>query len=633
MKGLAFSILALMFAIYSGAQIPADHCVKCGKRLIIFWDIDLRTPKPVTSDDSIHWKQLHYISKGCYEFLVNNENYRCLAFLPCRIGDNEPPWKNPCPFSEKAETTTSQYDYHILGEVEGHEGDYLLSVYLTTVKREIVARATVNYTSAEESIEQGKKAIRKLIADNGKPTLFEVIYDYELKKRNNAQGIRSNMIAFQPKVIYKTHYYLGKCSGKIPISAKVLDCDGESIKAAHLVFQAFEGRFESNDVYTDETGVVNAVYNAPAKAVNERLKIEYNYDHPSGKIGFESDVTTIETGNLRFTETEYTAPADEMMPLDIVVEGFTKETIQKSIIELSVQNGTLDRYSVKPDASGKVSVQYFPPFEGDGDVIKAELICKDPDIVAADLSDTRRIKIQKPIDTLLAVLDLSIYSKLTIRSGELADKITETTTDITCQLECGVNNYILRQFITNPASRNADAPSIVYGASRVIMYDDQDFTIKADRRYPLTVKKKIHTVQNNWSGGEPNPTIIDEYFDGLNEMEGLSLYIKVPKRSQPIVNEEISEKFVILIEGGINFYEGAKRTPEIGIPYNTAFSRMESLEGEQKTNLIIDAAELELYLRNPQGDHSIVSEGKSVRNYDDMTDEQVAHVTLRFIPK
>jgi len=310
-------LLILLFNTATFAIGDEGECKKCGQRIIICWDLNINTPKPVLGSDSILWKQLHYASEGYIKSMMGKESPDCLAFLPsCRIGDDSPPWLKPCPYNGQSPTETYNTDYELFGDISGKEGAYVLRLTLVTVKRERVASVTKKFEKAAESSWYGSLAALDLGgSDAGSRKLSDVIHEFEVKKRNAAQGVKYNRVALNASVKFKSDKYKVNLEEVLPIEIELKDCDDVPLKSALLELHVAKGRFENNKVETDLNGIAHALYFAPNEPGIVQVKVEYAYRHPGEKLGFTSD----------FTEISVVKPI-EYLNADIKVNAITKNS-------------------------------------------------------------------------------------------------------------------------------------------------------------------------------------------------------------------------------------------------------------------------------------------------------------------
>lgn len=314
---LSLFLFVLLFIKATFANGNEGDCQKCGQRMILCWDLDINTPKPVSGSDSILWKQLHYASDGYVKSMMNKESPECLAFLPsCRIGDDSPPWLKPCPYNGQSPTDTYNTDYELFGDISGKEGAYVLRLTLVTVKRERVASITKKFEKVSESEWFGSLAALDLGgSDAGSRKLSDVIHEFEVKKRNAAQGVKYNRVALNASVKFKSDKYKVNLEEVLPIEIELKDCDNVPLKSALLELHVAKGRFENNKVETDLNGIAHALYIAPGEPGVAQVKVEYAYRFPGEKLGFTSD----------FTEISVVKPI-EYLNADIKVNAITKKS-------------------------------------------------------------------------------------------------------------------------------------------------------------------------------------------------------------------------------------------------------------------------------------------------------------------
>lgn len=291
---LCLILLALIFNTASFAD-GEEGCQKCGQRMITCWDLDILTTGPVTAEDSITWKQLHYASDGYIGEIMAKEQGSCLSFLPaCRIGSSANPWQNPCPYNGSSATDTYNTDYEMFGDITGSEGAYIMRLSLVTLKRETVASVTKKFEKASDAKWFGSLAALDLGgSDAGSRKLYDVIHEFEVKKRDAAQGIKFNRTALNASVKFKSEKYKVSTGERQSVAIELKDCDGVPLKSALLELQVAKGRFENSNLETDDNGIAHAVYFAPDEAGTADVKVEYKYRHPSEKLGYATDNTEI----------------------------------------------------------------------------------------------------------------------------------------------------------------------------------------------------------------------------------------------------------------------------------------------------------------------------------------------------
>lgn len=297
----ALGLLALSLFIGTGSfsQSNEENCQKCEPRIILCWDLQISTTKPVTAYDSINWKQLHNASEGYIKGLMNRISPDCFRVQPaCRIVTGVPPWKSPCPRGGESNSETYNSDYEIYGDITGRLGAYVLSLNLVSVKDETVATVTKKFENASDAALQGGLAILYLGGNaSGSKPFYDLIHDFELKKRDAAQGIKYNEVALNAKVKFASERRNVRANDRLPVDIELKDCDDEPLKAAKLKLHVAKGHFEKTEVETDENGIAHSVYIAPDEKGTADVKVEYNYHHPSGKLGYTSDFISIEITN------------------------------------------------------------------------------------------------------------------------------------------------------------------------------------------------------------------------------------------------------------------------------------------------------------------------------------------------
>lgn len=291
---LGLLVLLQFITIVSFAQGVEKDCQKCGQRVILCWDLNIDTSKPANTEDSIVWKQLHNASDGYIGNMMGRGNGGCLSFITACLRSGAEPWKNPCPYNGQSETNTYNTDYEMLGDISGSEGAYVLRLTLVTVKRETVVSVTKKFEKASDAKWYGSLAALELGGSaTGSRNLYDVIHEFELKKRDAAQGIKYNKVALNATVKFKSEERNVRINNRLPIEIELKDCDDVPLKSALVELQVAKGRFEKNNVETNEKGIAHAVYLAPNEVGIADVKVEYKYRHPSEKLGYTSDNTEI----------------------------------------------------------------------------------------------------------------------------------------------------------------------------------------------------------------------------------------------------------------------------------------------------------------------------------------------------
>ncbi len=408
-------IFFVLFLAHSYAQNNGDDCQKCGQRMITCWDMDILTASPVTLEDSVNWKQLHSASDGYIGEIMAKEQGSCLSFLPaCRIGSGANPWQNPCPYNGSSATDTYNTDYEMFGDITGSEGAYVLRLFLVTVKRETVVSVTKNFEKASDAKWYGNLAALDLGGTSGGSSrLAQVIHDFEVKKRDAAQGIKYNRTALNAKVKFNSETKTVKKGEHLPVEIQLIDCDDEPLKAAKLELQVATGHFEKTEVETDENGMAHAVYIAPEEEGTAEVKVEYKYRHPSEKLGFASDFSTIEIVDdrqVRFTSDNYVVETFSEIPVDIQLVGCKKEDLNTAVLELTAKKGKFKNNKLKPDLQGIAHSIYIASGEIGDDPVKVEYKYTLPAGEEKYSTDSRTIKIVKPSLWLLTAKITETYT-------------------------------------------------------------------------------------------------------------------------------------------------------------------------------------------------------------------------------
>ncbi len=392
-----FFLLALLFTAFTA--LSQEACKKCGQRIVVCRDFDILTASPVTAEDSVLWKQLHKASDAYVKSMMGKESPECLAFLPCRIGDDAPPWEKPCPYRGESTGDTFNADYELFGEIRGSEGAYVMSLKLVTMKREQIASKTKRFEKASESEWFGQLAALDLgSTEGGSRKLYDVIHEFEVKKRDEAQGVRFNQTALNASVKFLQENYKVKIKESIPVDIQLNDCDEEPLKSAKLVLQVNNGHFESAEVETDEQGIAHAVYIAPDKEGTAEVKVEYNFRYPSEKLGFASGFTTVEIFSereVKFTEAQYVAEMGTSIPVNVLLTGCTPEERAAAVIELSAEKGRFKSNKLKTDNQGMAHAEYLAPAEVGKDRIRVVYRYSTPE-GPREVTDSRIVEVVRP---------------------------------------------------------------------------------------------------------------------------------------------------------------------------------------------------------------------------------------------
>jgi len=682
---LTVTFLICYFQFVSG---QTNNCIKCGQRLIKCYDLDIFTVQPKSSADSILWKQLHYASDGYISRFMAVESAECLSFLPaCRIGDDTPPWKHPCPY--KGQEAGGDYDYELFGDISGSEGGYTLKLTLVTLKRETVAHTIVHFEKASEAKMMGGIASLNLGAsENSSRPLYETIHEFELKKRDAAQGIKFNRMALNPSVKITSYQALVKPNEKTTVNFELKDCDGEPLKAAKLVVYASKGSFDKSEIETDENGKARTVFTAPDEECTADIKVEYNYDRPGGKPGFASDFTKIEVKEDRFVQFDrkyYGVEAGKNVPVVIKLSGCTSKSLAAATLELSTQYGTFINSRIKPDVTGTARASYKAPDKGVDDQIKVIYRYTATDGTAAEVSDASVIRILKPTDSLYADIRLYLFDKEVLIDGEgkiISDN--ETASNYSTTLECSVGHDVIRMLRSlnrpmNAAEKKARF-TVLSGSSMFDVYSP-DYTRKLySKKYPLIIGH--HEIKKDYRQVKGEKMWVTSYVkqcSGISKNDGLQ--ISVEKMRNPGVLEDASDDSYSLLINGV----GLENTEEKGIircwddqegrlkdcdpvcilhnPGKTAFSDQEYFENEKVEPIIIRATGtedqqpeeveenpfsdkqedplaplistgFEDYLLGPVGDITLFLEGTSYLVEEGRKSLwRYAHATLRLYPK
>jgi len=656
--------------------------------MIKCWDLNIYTTKPVTSADSTLWKQLHYASEGYIGRFTTVESSQCLAFLPaCRIGDSTPPWLHPCPFN--GQEAGGDYDYELFGDISGSEGAYTLKLTLVTLKRETVAQTIKHFEKASDAKWQGELASLDLGGtEAGSRRLYETIHEFELKKRDAAQGIRYNQVAMNASVTMISARKQVNLKENLPLEFELKDCDGEPLKAAKLILHTAKGSFVKNEIETDENGKAKAVFVAPDEQCKTDIKVEYNYHRPGEKLGFASDFTTIEvTGDrlVQFERRYYGIEAKGTVPVIIKLSGCESKAMATATLQLSAQYGSFGNSSVKPDITGTARALYKAPDKGVDDQLKVVHRYTASDGSSVEISDKCTVRVLKPADSVYADISLFLFDREVKVDGEgkkESDHITDCIYSTT--LECLVSHDVIRMLRSLGRPLTTDERksriTVLSGSSMVDVYSP-DYSAKLySKKYPFKISR--HETREDYRQIKGEKKWVKSYemiCTGVSKNDGLQ--ITVEKLRNPGATENAPENsYALLINGvGSDAAEGNGKTrcwddeeeklkecnPECNLnnPGKTAFSDQEYYENEKAEPIIIRATGtddqkpkegdedpvaksegdplaplvstgFEDYLLGPVGDLTLFLEGSSYL-YEDGYKYlwRYAHVTMRLYPK
>lgn len=341
MKEFVLFTLLMVQGFFSFSQ-NKDDCEKCGKRLVVCWDLDILTPKPGTPEDSILWKLLHKASDSYYKNLLFKEPSNCLTLLPgCRIGDDTPAWKKPCPFRGEG---AGAYDYAILGEITGKEGSYTLRLILVASDNETVTEATMPFDKAEGAEWAGVSATMELGGTStGSRFLNEVIREYEVKKRDKYNAEQTGNMAINPTVEFDQAEYKLRIKSSFDrtqkISITLTDCDGALLKNKDINVWVKEGVLSPEKARTDEKGKAELIYSATRDNYADVITAEWEYHRPNNKKGVIRN----------------SVPIQVLPPIEFL-DGYITVDIENSKFSPNKKD-QIQNESVSTSISGKITVR------------------------------------------------------------------------------------------------------------------------------------------------------------------------------------------------------------------------------------------------------------------------------------
>ena len=661
-----FFLVFLLVVIAKGyGQDVKSSCRECGQRIIKCWDLDILTSKPLTAQDSILWKEMHYATEGYIGRFMNVEDPECLAFLPaCRIGDDTPPWLRPCPFRGESETETFNYDYEMFGEITGQEGAYELTLKLVTVKRELVASITEHFEKATDAKWQGELASLNLGgSESGSRRLYETIHEFEVKKRNAAQGIKYNRVALNASVASKSDNNEVDTKAKLPIDFELKDCDDEPLKTAKLELHVSKGSFEKTEIETDEKGIAHAVYIAPDMEGTADVKAEYNYRHPSDKLGFASDFTSvkiIEERRVKINTLHDTIDIDALEPVFIELREPNVTAMKLAILSLSCSKGKLEHNSLKPDAGGKAITNYTAPGNPCMDTLKVIYRYKLANGNTITKSAMRIVHILKPVRYLTGRLNVAFIEKVSTRMDGRIIKTRETKTHFGTTLVFKIDRMRVA-LMQNEEYRQSQPGkmSVLEGDSYYKEWDYSKGTepimnIRSDIEVNISSKTEGYRSFNREDWGVIHTfttedvdrfqhvvmSFVPEQLDeNLGSLTGKLPYILTI--SAALIPENLSNRdYDKTPNGSAKTWNGLTKTMEddpppfqFNIPYESFFSAAKYDEATiQVTPMKLDAAQLNKFLLKPIGSLTLNLTGTAMQQKDNENIEQQITVELDLSP-
>ena len=296
-----------------------QDCVKCGKRVVYCYDIAVNTAAPMTHVDSVRWRNLHFVSVGYRAKYVNFEDKNCLEFIYKFRSDYDTPWIDPdCQGAENV--SEGAVDYQMYGGLSGTEGNYTATLHLLNNKRMSIASASYRFENSNEPLWVGNMLALNLgETAKGSRSLTEIIKEYEVKTRNESNKEKFGRIALNPTLTFADYSYKVEAKKSKEIRLSLVDCDGVPLKNRKISLATDKGELESEEVFTDESGVARVTFTAPPEDGVAELKAWWDFYYPSEKLGHGcADRTIITIGSSstlpeRFVMTFYQKFHDKAM--------------------------------------------------------------------------------------------------------------------------------------------------------------------------------------------------------------------------------------------------------------------------------------------------------------------------------
>ena len=273
-----------------------QDCVKCGKRIIYCYDIEINTPRPQTNGDSTRWKRLHMITNGYIDRYINVEDQNCLGFLYKMFRDR--PWEDP-DYQGPINVSEGTIDYQMYGTLTGTEGKYTATLYLLNNKRMMIASTTRSFEKSDEALFMGSVLSLCLGETSTRSRLLtEIIREYEVKTRNESNKEKFGRIALNPTLTFADYSYKVEAKKSKEIRLSLVDCDGVPLKNRKISLATDKGELASEEVFTDESGVARVTFTAPPEDGVAELKAWWDFYYPSEKLGHGcADRTMITIGS------------------------------------------------------------------------------------------------------------------------------------------------------------------------------------------------------------------------------------------------------------------------------------------------------------------------------------------------
>lgn len=389
-----FFLLLFIFSMQNAAfSQENDECKQCGKRFVVCYDLSVLIPAPMTDQDSIPWKQLHEASVSYTQNILLKESPECLNVLPaCRIANDIPPWKMPCPYNGEQ---IRGYDYALLGDIKGQEGSYSMHLMLVTNNHRIIAETKVSFERAADAKANGIVASLRLGGTSaGSKSLNEVIREYEKQKRDESNEKEGGIYAIEPRIEFEKETYqfqyklFTDMSNKISIT--LTDCDGVPLKKREVTVSVQKGEIAEKKVFTDENGQAEVTYLITSnEQYNDVITAEWEFYRPSEKQGVVRKAASIKvTKPILFLGGEITIikKATTYIPAkkdqrssstqNIVINSKLKFEIIRSRIQQYIENPAI-RNDCGP-------ATHCPVLKG-----SSNEIVRDPDDFSKLLKDTR----------------------------------------------------------------------------------------------------------------------------------------------------------------------------------------------------------------------------------------------------
>jgi hypothetical protein len=269
-----------LVALNMSYGIWSQDCSQFGTRRILFCDNVVTVPKPPAIKDSVYnyWKYFQTAAgvkvvldsidtaKSCCIILSNanfvNSGDTVTSDLTYGLSRVSAPPSDTVKFA----------DYVLYGTVTGNDAPLYILRLECAASRALVKADTQVLCYSFETIGVGKVAI------SGLGPIYQTIIDYEKKTRGSG-----GLYAIAPKVTFtadKTELSDGE---SVPLTVKVIDCDGTPLSNWPVTLTASAGSVNPVVVNTNAQGVATSVFTASNIKITALVTTILYYLQPSGQ--------------------------------------------------------------------------------------------------------------------------------------------------------------------------------------------------------------------------------------------------------------------------------------------------------------------------------------------------------------